>query len=72
MSRHKPVHCPKCATDVMVTGFTLRAETSTTWMRFNEVGPVQIASTQKAADRAECGVCGAALKEKPADLMRAA
>ena len=68
----KPVKCPKCGTDVMVTGFTLRSEVTVSYMRFNGMRPVEIASSVLAADRAECLCCGARLAVTPVELMRAA
>lgn len=66
------IRCPKCGTDVMVTGFTLHAEVAVSYMRFNGAGPVQIASTEKPAQKATCLCCGAELRQTPLDLMRAA
>lgn len=62
--------CPKCGTDVMVTGFTTRADVTRSYMRFAKSGVVQIASSQAIEDRAECMVCGARLEAAPVDLMR--
>jgi len=67
-----PVNCPKCKTDVMVTGFTLHAETTVSYMRFKGRGAVQVASTENAAAKATCMCCGAKLPLTPMDLMRAA
>jgi hypothetical protein len=67
-----PTICPKCGTDVMVTGWTEEAVTTRSWMRFRGSGAVQISSSQKVADKAVCFECGAKLAATPAELLRVA
>jgi hypothetical protein len=64
--------CPQCGADVMITGFTTHSVQTHSYMRFDGLGPVQIASTLAAADRATCMLCDAELAVSPAELMRAA
>lgn len=66
------VHCPKCGTDVMVTGWTETQTKTSSFMRFNERGAVLVATTVRAADAASCMCCNAALPVTPVELQRLA
>jgi len=65
-------NCPKCGTEVMVTGFTLISTQTRSYMRFDGLGPVLIASAMTPAEQARCMACDAALPLKPVELMRLA
>jgi hypothetical protein len=64
--------CPKCKTDVMVTGWTEYAAVTRSYMRFKGQGAVMIASSRRAAARATCLCCQQELKLTPVELMRMA
>jgi hypothetical protein len=42
--RHRDVQCPKCGTDVMVTGWVEMQQRRIMWMRFN-CGPMSVSET---------------------------
>ncbi len=66
------VCCPKCGTDVMVTGWTEVSMRTKTYMRFMGRGAVLIGSTDMCADQAVCLCCTAQLPLTPLEMMRLA
>ena len=64
--------CPKCRSNVLVTGWTETAVQTRTYMSFHHRGAVMVAQTIAAAEEATCNCCGAALTVAPVELQRIA